>query len=211
MTKKTAIWNFAHSRFIKLWKSNTNTKSNFYYKHVLSAKVRAINRQKNTIWWKKFVCPQDQEHDNHYMTINKYYISWTYHLEFKIQISTLGSRFLASFYITLLVNNQKGEYCRITFYLRANNTFFWEGGGGTAVSYLRSTKPPVPHVITDSFSSRHGTGQLTSFNDCSTALLNSLERKENAQHHSGDYNFCLWPYNWAQKHSKNVFQYFEST
>lgn len=47
------------------------------------------------------------------------------------------------------------------------------------VPYLRSTKPPVSHVITDGFGSRHGTGQLTGSNDGSTTLLNSLEREEN--------------------------------
>ena len=45
--RKMAMWNFAHSRFIKLWKSNTNTTEKFI-KHVLPAKVRAINRLKNT-------------------------------------------------------------------------------------------------------------------------------------------------------------------
>ena len=47
------------------------------------------------------------------------------------------------------------------------------------VPYLRSTKPPVSHVITDGFGSRHGTGQLTGSNDGSTTLLNSLEMEEN--------------------------------
>ena len=43
--EKMAMWNSAHSRFIKLWKSNTNTTEKFI-KHVLPAKVRAINRQR---------------------------------------------------------------------------------------------------------------------------------------------------------------------
>ena len=37
-----------YSQFIKLWKSNTNINRNFHFKHVLPAKVRAINRLKNT-------------------------------------------------------------------------------------------------------------------------------------------------------------------
>ena len=41
--------------------------------------------------------------------------------------------------------------------------------------YLFSTKPPVRHVITDCFGSRHGRGKLTGFDDCSTTLLYSLE------------------------------------
>ena len=45
--EKMAMWNSAHRRFIKLWKSNTNTTETFI-KHVLPAKVRAINRLKNT-------------------------------------------------------------------------------------------------------------------------------------------------------------------
>ena len=45
--EKMAMWNSAHSRFIKLWKSNTNTTEKFI-KHVLPAKVRAINRLENT-------------------------------------------------------------------------------------------------------------------------------------------------------------------
>ena len=45
--EKMAMWNSAHCRFIKLWKSNTNTTETFT-KHVLPAKVRAINRLKNT-------------------------------------------------------------------------------------------------------------------------------------------------------------------
>ena len=44
--EKMAMWNFAHSRFIKLWKSNTYTNGKLI-KHVLPAKVRAINRLKN--------------------------------------------------------------------------------------------------------------------------------------------------------------------
>ena len=45
--EKMAMWNSTHRRFIKLWKSNTNTTETFI-KHVLPAKVRAINRLKNT-------------------------------------------------------------------------------------------------------------------------------------------------------------------
>ena len=42
------------------------------------------------------------------MTINKYNITYRRHLEFKIQISTLNSMFLASFHITVLVKYRKG-------------------------------------------------------------------------------------------------------
>ena len=85
--EKVAMWNFAHSRYIKLWKSITNTIEKFI-KHVLPAKVRAINRLANTNhrtrkrqegeeegWVKRFVCQRDQERDIHYTAINKYDIN----------------------------------------------------------------------------------------------------------------------------------------
>ena len=55
------------------------------------------------------VCQRDQERDIHYMTINKYDISWRRHLEYKIQISTLDSMFPASFQISELLNYRKGK------------------------------------------------------------------------------------------------------
>ena len=47
MEKKWLCEIFAHSRFIKLWKSNTNTTEKLI-KHVLPAKVRDINHLENT-------------------------------------------------------------------------------------------------------------------------------------------------------------------
>ena len=46
--EKMAMWNFAHSRFIKLWKSKIQIQTETFIKHVLPAKVRAVNRLKNT-------------------------------------------------------------------------------------------------------------------------------------------------------------------
>ena len=85
--EKMAMWSFGHRRFIKLWKSNTNTTEKLI-KHVLPAKVRAINCLENTNhrtrkrqeWGgvglrKFFLCQQDQECNIHYTTINKYGIT----------------------------------------------------------------------------------------------------------------------------------------
>ena len=74
---------------------------------------------------KKFVCQRDQERDIHYMTINDYDITSRRHLEFKIQISTLDSTFLASFHVTVLINYLRLN-CRIKFYLKTNNAFVWK-------------------------------------------------------------------------------------
>ena len=71
-----------------------------------------------------FVCQRDQERDIHYMTINKYDITSRRRLEFKIQISTLDSMFLASFHITVLINYVRLN-CRIKFYLKTNNAFIF--------------------------------------------------------------------------------------
>ena len=43
--EKMAMWNFAYSRFVKLWKSNRNTTETFI-KDVLAVKMRAIDRQR---------------------------------------------------------------------------------------------------------------------------------------------------------------------
>ena len=53
---------------------------------------------------KFFVCQQDQERDILYTMFNKYGITLRRHLEFKTQISTLDSMFLASFHITVFIN-----------------------------------------------------------------------------------------------------------
>ena len=72
---------------------------------------------------KFFVRQRDQEHNIHYTTINKYDITYRWHLGFKIQISTLDSMFL--FHITVLINYTRLN-CRIKFYLKSNNAYFTE-------------------------------------------------------------------------------------
>ena len=71
---------------------------------------------------KKFLYQRDYECNIHYTTINKYDITSRHHLEFKIQISTLDSMFLASFHSTVLINNVRLN-CRIKIYLKTNNAF----------------------------------------------------------------------------------------
>ena len=73
---------------------------------------------------KIFVCQRDQERDIHYTTINEYDITLRRHLEFKIQISTLDSMFLASFHITVLITYVRLNCC-IKFYLKTNNAFMF--------------------------------------------------------------------------------------
>lgn len=46
-------------------------------------------------------------------------------------------------------------------------------------SYRWSAKPDVPHMITDSFGSWHGTGQLPGLNNSCSTLLNSLQLRKN--------------------------------
>ena len=95
-----------------------------FIKYVFLAKVRAIKRLKNINhkkrrrqewkedgWWKNF-CINEITNARH-------------HLEFKIQISTLDSMFLASFHSTVLINNVRLN-CRIKIYLKANNAFMLE-------------------------------------------------------------------------------------
>ena len=89
--EKMAMWNFAHSRFIKLW-NPIQIQTETFIKHVLPAKVRAINRLKNTNYrtrkrqeWgggglmKKFLCVNEIK--NTMISKIRHYLKMPYWIE----------------------------------------------------------------------------------------------------------------------------------
>ena len=107
-----------------------------FIKHVLPAKVRAINHLKNTnhrtgkrqkwggggLMGKNF-CVSTRSRTWHLLYDNQWihYLTMPYWI-LKIQISSLHSMFLASIHITVLINYIRLN-CRIKFYLKTNNAF----------------------------------------------------------------------------------------
>ena len=135
MEKRWLCEIFAHSRFIKLWKSNTNTTEKFI-KHVLLAKVRAINRLENTNhrtrkrqeWGggglRKNFCVSTRSRTRHPLYDNQINTTSSKDAILNSKFKSVPSIpcFLASFHVNVFINYVRLNW-RIKFYLNANNAF----------------------------------------------------------------------------------------